>query len=48
MCAAVNVRRLLVGQHRRCKLPLVEKFLRKCIKEDDFNFVEIKVVFEEY
>ena len=40
--------RLLIGQHRRCKLPLGEKLLKKCIKQDDFNFVEIKVVFEEY
>ena len=28
MCAVVNVRRLLTGQHRRCKLPLVEKFVK--------------------
>ena len=31
-----------------CKLHLVEKFLTNCIRQDALNFVQIKIVFEEY
>lgn len=44
----VNVRRIMLGHKRAAKSPLLDKFLKKCVRQKENNFVSSMVIYLEY
>lgn len=48
MAQYVNVRRILLGHKRASKSPLLDKFIEKCVKQEENNFISSLDIFNEY
>ena len=48
MSAAVNVRRIMAGHHRKLCCPLLKKFVNECLLFEEDKFVTCEDLFAQY